>query len=165
VAAVKALFVGGPWHGTVREVPEKQHTIHVPRLDPGGMAVRREYRREQVATSEVDGYATVDAWLYDDLSPTGADVDRRLADALLRVAIRDRQVGYRFTERQDWHRPEPSPELAEVERCTPTVYAQRLLEVEAERKRQHREEVERQIQALVESGVPRSMIQPNGEQS
>jgi hypothetical protein len=159
---MKGLFVGGPWHGTVRETPEKQYVIQVPRLDPGGMVVRRQYRREQVATGEVDGAVTVEAWLYDDFSSLTPNVDRKLADALLRVVIRNELVGYRFTERADWYL-EPPPELAEVERCTPTVYAQQLLEEEAARRRQRQEEVEQQIQRLVDAGIPRSVIQPNGE--
>jgi hypothetical protein len=124
----RALFVGGPWHGRIRDLPAdtgmviyRAEPVDPPLLaerspDPVSSSLRqRTYTRQSYATTEVDGHAITEIWLYDDVP---VDDYQQVADAALRCLIRDGSLPHRFHPVQDTWRAR-DPRLVERERCTP----------------------------------------------
>jgi hypothetical protein len=124
----RALFVGGPWHGTIRDLPADtgiviyhaelpELRLPLPEQPPEDVSYRqRSYTRQRYATREVDGHATVEIWLYDDVPDTD---HLQVADAALRCLIRDGSLPHRFHPERDTWRQVRDPRLVERERCTP----------------------------------------------
>jgi hypothetical protein len=123
----RALFVGGPWHGTIHDLPPDTGVVIYraepadppPSFDdpqPDTTTIRqRSYTRQQYATAEVDGTATTEIWLYDDVPATDFG---QVTDAALRCLIRDGSLPHRFhPEQNTWRVREPR--LTERVRCTP----------------------------------------------
>jgi hypothetical protein len=124
---MRGLFVAGPWHGTIRELPEDTGwRIHLPRLtgptarpfdpaEPSESVAYRvdQYMRQQLATPEPDGGLITSVWTFNNLSPESPEGYRVLADALHRVVIRSGLIDYRHVidEEKAWRHRRQAPEV------------------------------------------------------
>jgi hypothetical protein len=152
----KALFAGGPWHGTIRPLPadagirincvERTGPPSPATLDPTADVDfrQRSYTARRYQTLEVDGAALIEVWAYDDVPD---DDYQQTLDAALRVLIRVGSLAHRFYPVHDtWRTREPR--LAERERCTPDPnpkprpWQEKFIEMmaDAERSRHRRDE-------------------------
>jgi hypothetical protein len=119
---MRALFAAGPWHGTIRELPEDTGWhIRLPRrpnlapwsASPDYSPRVDRYVRQQLATPEPDGGLITSTWTFNGLDPNSPEGYRVLADALHRVVIRAGLIDYRrvIDQEKAWrHRRQP-PEV------------------------------------------------------
>jgi hypothetical protein len=128
------LFVDGPYHGTLRALPPSAplvYTVPVPSqvtlADWGTPApeatsfTTAHYERRRYAPPEVDGYATVDIWIYAGLAEPAY---QETADAALRVLVRMGLLDHAWrdmaAERALGRTPgQQRPEIRHWERVTP----------------------------------------------
>lgn len=121
----RGLFVGGPWHGTIRHVTVGGPIVFALPVKVNDRqymyAENHEYTREQFATIEADGYATVDVWLYKGISSVAdqATASRLTAEAALRCLLRGDAIDHKFAALQLSPGVTLPPEVLDRERCTP----------------------------------------------
>lgn len=138
MSARTALFVGGPYHGTLRPLrAETNVALAVPVVQPVSMspavwddpefmaATPVQYRKavytgQRYATAEPDGLVTMEVWMHEDVPSPGY---QETLDAALRCLVRAGLLDHRFTDLRDMltqRTPgELRPELRQRERCTP----------------------------------------------